>query len=167
MALTVDFEQMPDTRVAMLVNRTDKEQEFWFAGRPEVFKPGETRGVLVGIVDWLFRRDQVRCWTVPPDGCQEVFNGQCRAHGSPSTWAFRFGIKDGPEDLLTSLSPDAFETSPIVEARVLEGWETTAADRAGLTFKVGSVQVPKSDYLRQPGVVGHSMGAPAGVLRET
>lgn len=167
MAFSVDLEQMPDTRVAMVVNRTDKEQEFWFSGRPEVFKPSETRGVLVGIADWLFRRDQQRCWTVAEDGCAEIFNGKCRAHGSPSQWVFRFGISAGPDDLLAMLAPDAFETSPIVEGKVIEGWEVTVADRAGYTMRVGQVQTPRSDYVRQPNAMGVSMGAPAGVQRES
>lgn len=118
-----------------LVDRTGGPSEFIFDGKRFTFPTAKpSRNVPVPIAEWLFRSDRARIWTT--DG----------------EFVYRYGITDGPEELITALGEEPFDATRITQdtARV-EGWDTSVADR-GETRTI-SLKRNAGDFAHQGGAL--------------
>ena len=144
-----ELSEVDSYRFCTLVNRTAVPAEFMFDGKVFAFKASARLTVPVFVAEWLYRTGNQKVWTTENDFVQ------------------RFGITDGPDDLLGLLGAEAFETAPITPKEgVLEGWDIRDAPRDPAKTKVIPVRLTRADYINQGNAAGASMGAPAAVLRE-
>jgi hypothetical protein len=120
-----------------LVDRTGGPSEFLFDGKRFGFTRDKAqRNVPRFVAEWLFRSDRAKVWTVD--------------HG----FAYRYGIKDGPEDLLETLGEEPFETSPIeIDATRVEGWNVEAVDDNPSARRTLQLKRNPADYAHQGGTV--------------
>ena len=120
-----------------LVDRTGGPSEFLFDGKRFTFTAAKpTRTIPVSIAEWLFRTDHARVWST--DG----------------TFVYRYGIKDGPEELITQLGEEPFDTDPIqIDTARAEGWNTDAADRPANSTRTISLKRTAGDFAHQGGAL--------------
>lgn len=107
--------------------------EFIFDGVRFTLKPGKpTIMVPRFVAEWLLRSDQ-----------QKV-------HTTDGQYVCRFGIEDGPDDLLESLGADAVDCSPItLDTTRLEGWDAESQDPQRDRAKVLRIKAQPRDYEHQ------------------
>ena len=144
-----ELSEVDSYRFCTLVNRTAAPAEFMFDGKVFAFKASAKLTVPVFVAEWLYRTGNQKVGTTKNDFVE------------------RYGITDGPDDLLGLLGAEAFETGPItLKDGVLEGWDIREAPRDPANTKVIPVRLTRADYINQGNAAGASMGAPASVLRE-
>lgn len=132
-----DLQSAPGYEAVVLTDRTGKGGcEFRFDNRAFVFKPGKTDMIVPRFVaEWLFKYQKEM------------------VHTRDGAFVCRFGIKDGPADLLELIGAHAFETDLIeIDEGLLEGWD--APSRAGEKIQVKKLRTQPGDFAHQ--------GAPRG-----
>ena len=143
-----ELSEVDSYRFCTLVNRTAVPAEFMFDGKIFAFKPNGTLTVPVFVAEWLHRTGNQRVWTTEGD------------------FVPRFGITEGPEDLIGLLGDEAFETTPVTpKPDVIEGWDTREIMRDPTKTKVLPVRLTKADYANQGNAATASMGAPPAVMK--
>lgn len=117
-----------------LVDRTTHGgDEIVCDGQRIVFKPGEMRlYVPVDLVVWLYRTDKRRVWTT--DG----------------EFVHRYAVEDPSKSLVDTCGPEVGDCSPIdVDAKRVEGWDTTGVNRAHTEVK--PVNIPAHELRERLG----------------
>lgn len=102
----------------VLVDRTGEGGcEILHDGRRVTFPKGKPeRPVPMFLAEWLFRVDQHK------------------VHTTDGQFVHRFGVKEGPEELLERLGPDAQDCSLItIDTTRIEGWDVDSAPDRGAT----------------------------------
>lgn len=142
-----ELSEVDSYRFCTLVNRTAEKAEFMYDGKVFAFKPSGTLTIPVFVAEWLYRSGNQKVWT------------------TDNEFVERFGVKDGPEDLLATLGAEAFDTDPITpKANVIEGWDIRDAMRDPAKTKVIPVKLTRADYINQG--TAAAVGAPAVVMKE-
>lgn len=133
-----EFNELDSLSFVTLVDRTGGPSEFVFDGKRFTFDAKKAiRTVPSYIAEWLFRQDKARVHTL--------------GHG----FTHRYGVQDGPEELLASLGEECLDCSPIsIDLDRIEGWDAEAVDpnRASAT----TIQLR-----RRPEEFAHQGGATA------
>jgi len=104
------LEDMDALTYVTLVDRTGGPSEFIFDGKRFLFtKDKPQRTVPRFVAEWLFRTEHAKVWA------------------SSGEFVYRYGITEGPEDMLETLGADPFETSALtIDGTRVEGWNVEA-----------------------------------------
>ena len=130
----MDLEQANVYEAVTLVDRVGTGGvEFIFDGKRFVLKPGKTQLTVPRFVaEWVIGRSK-----------------QMHVHTTDGAYLCRFGIKDGPEDIIEVLGPEALACDPItIDTTRVEGWDAEAQDPQRAKAKTLTLRPNPGDFKR-------------------